>query len=352
MNQIFHRPWLVIRRAAGVSVMCLLGLTALSTTLQAEDVLGLQAATTELSYQLTTAKSDASHASDKFAPAVVQQFALQQVKALGSLQKMDQGWNQAQLDFTPLGPGTHSWLVNAHIDGTSVGYMIITANRTGNLQLSEYGQGEHNPYDLSLLLQSLQRHHLNLEELSHAEDIQLRYASPLLAYWKVEQSGAGTIYIDATNGDTLPNGAVKAIERESRVEHTRPPSPTLSVSVQLQSRTDEVPKIPAFSADPIYVQPDFNPADNLLWITSEAVPVTSLQPLIQQWKNHQAVVFSADERNVLYGGPLPVTGYQIWRMDDGSEQMEYVAIGGHSSVKRFVPIDTLMNDGHFYTFKP
>lgn len=352
MNRIFHKPWLVIRRAAGLGAMCLLGLTTLSTTLQAEDVLGLHAATTELSFQLTTAKSDASHPSDTFAPADVQQFALQQVKALGSLQQMDQGWNQAQLDFTPLGPGTHSWLVNAHIDGTSVGYMIITANRTGNLQLSEYGQGEHHPYDLSLLLQSLQRHNLNLEELSHAEDIQLRYGSPLLAYWKVEQSGVGTIYIDATNGDTLPNGAVKAMERESRVEHTRPPSPTLSMSVQLQSRTDDLSKVSSFSVEPFYVQPDFDPADNLLWITSEAVPVTSLQPLVQQWRDHQAIVFSADDRNVLYGGPLPVTGYQVWRMDNGSEQKEYVAIGGHSSVRRFVPIDTLMKDGHFYTFKP
>lgn len=352
MNRIFHKPWLVIRRAASLGAMCLLGLTTLSTTLQAEDVLGLQAAATELPFQLTTAKSDASHPSDTFAPAAVQQFALQQVKALGSLQQMDQGWNQAQLDFTPLGPGTHSWLVNAHIDGTSVGYMIITANRTGNLQLSEYGQGEHHPYDLSLLLQSLQRHNLNLEELSHAEDIQLRYASPLLAYWKVEQSGVGTIYIDATNGDTLPNGAVKAMERESRVEHTRPPSPTLSMSVQLQSRTDDLSKVSSFSVEPIYVQPDFDPADNLLWITSEAVPVTSLQPLVQQWRDQQAIVFSADDRNVLYGGPLPVTGYQVWRMDNGSEQKEYVAIGGHSSVRRFVPIDTLMKDGHFYTFKP
>lgn len=352
MNRIFHKPWHVIRRVAGVGAMCLLGLTTLSTTLQAEDILSLQATTTELSFQLTTAKSDASHPSDKFAPAAVQQFALQQVKALGSLQKTDQGWNRAQLDFTPLGPGTHSWLVNAHNDGTPVGYMIITANRTGKLQLSEYGQGEHNPYDLSLLQHSLQRHNVNLKNLSYAEDIQLRYASPLLAYWKVEQAGVGTIYIDATNGDTLPNGAVKAMERESRVEHTRPPSPALSVSVQLQSRTDELSKASAFSADPFYVQPDFDPADNLLWITSETVPVTSLQPLIQHWRDHQAIVFSADDRNVLYGGPLPVTGYQVWRMDDGSAQMEYVAIGGHSSVRRFVPIDTLMKDGHFYTFKP
>lgn len=352
MNRIFQRPWLVIRRAAGVGVMCLLGLTTLSTTLQAEDVFDLQAATTELSYQLTTAKSHASLASDTFAPAAVQQFALQQVKALGSFQQMDQGWNRAQLDFTPLGPGTHSWLVNAHIDGTPVGYMIITANRIGKLQLSEYGQGEHNPYDLSLLKQSLQRHNLSLNELSHAEDIQLRYASPLLAYWKVEQSGAGTIYIDATNGDTLPNGAVKALERESPVKYTRSPSPTLSVTVQLQSGTDELPEVAPFSADPINVQPDFDPADNLLWITSEAVPVTNLQPLIQQWKSHQAIVFSADERNVLYGGPLPVTGYQVWRGHDGSEKMEYVAIGGHSSIRRFVPIDTLLNDGYFYTFKP
>lgn len=352
MNRIFRRPWVVIRRASGVCAMCLLGLTTLSTTLQAEDILSLQAANTKLSFQLTTAKSDTSHASDKFAPAAVQQFALQQVKALGSLQQMDQGWNRAQLDFTPLGPGTHSWLVNAHIDGTPVGYMIITANLTGNLILSEYGQGGHNPYDLSLLQQSLQRHNLSLKDLSHAEDIQLRYASPLLAYWKVEQSDADTIYIDATNGDTLPNGKVKDMERESRVEYTRSPSPTLSVSVQLQSGTNELPELSSFSADPINVQPDFDPADNLLWITSEAVPVTSLQPLVQQWRDHQAIVFSADDRNVLYGGPLPVTGYQVWRMDDGSEQMEYVAIGGHSSVRRFVPIDTLMKDGHFYTFKP
>ncbi|MEO2204207.1 hypothetical protein ABGV42_10660 [Paenibacillus pabuli] len=351
MNRNFHRPWHMIRRVAGVSAMCLLGLTTLSTSLQAEDILSLHASTTELSFQLTTARSDDSHLSGKLAPVAVQQFALQQVKALGSLQNTDQGWNSAQLDFSPLGPGTHSWLVNAHIDGSRVGYLIITANLKGKLQLSEYGQGEHNPYDLSLLQQSLQRHHVDLKELSRGGNIQLRYAFPLLAYWQVEQSGADIIYIDATNGDTLPNGVVEAMERKSQDEQTPTLSSTLPVTVQLQSRSAERSNVPSFSADPIYVQPDFDPADNLLWITSKAVPVTSLQPLIQQWTNQQAIVFSADD-NILYGGPLPVSGYQVWRNDDRSEQIEYVAIGGHSSVRRFVPIDTLIEDGHFYIFKP
>ncbi|MFS0869864.1 hypothetical protein [Paenibacillus xylanilyticus] len=351
MKRIFHRRWHGIRRAAGIGTMCLLGLTTLSTSLQAEETLNLhETASDLLSFQLTNARNEASLRSETLAPASVQQFAHQQAMSLGSFEPSSQGWKEAELDFSPLGPGTHSWLVNAHIEGKFIGYMIITANRSGLLQLSEYGQGEQNPYNLSLLHQSLKRHNLNLEELSREVEIHLQYASPLLAYWKVEQSGAAAIYIDATNGDTLPNGVVKALEHDLREEQTR--SSMLPVSVQLHSKIAESSTASSFSANPIHLQPVFDPADNLSWITSKAVPATGLQPLIQQWKKHQHIVFSADDRNVLYGGPLPVSGYQVWQKNNTSEEMEYVAIGGHSSVRRFVPLDTLIEDGHFYTFKP
>ncbi|MGF9695416.1 MULTISPECIES: hypothetical protein [Paenibacillus] len=351
MKRIFHRPWHGIRRAAGIGAMCLLGLTTLSTSLQAEETLSLDETASELlSFQLTNAMTEASLRSGTLAPAAVQQFAHQQTISLGSIQPSNQGWNDAELDFSPLGPGTHSWLVNAHVDGKPIGYMIITADRSGHLHLSEYGQGEENPYNISLLQQSLKRHDLNLEELSRGVDIHLRYASPLLAYWEVEQSGTAAIYIDATNGDTLPNSVVKAHERSSGDEQIR--SSVLPVSAQLRFKMEESSNVSSFTADFIHLQPVFDPADNLSWITSKAIPATSLEPLIKQWKKHQHIVFSADDRNVLYGGPLPVSGYQVWQKHNTSEQMEYVAIGGHSSVRRFVPLDTLIEDGHFYTFKP
>ncbi|KOY13335.1 hypothetical protein [Paenibacillus xylanivorans] len=349
MKRPFHPEWNVLRRITGIAV-CLLCVITLLPLLQAEGA-GIQNASKSLQ-PFTSAKSTAEHHSDTFAPDVVQQFARKQTTVLAT-EHAGNRWDQAQLDFYPLGPGTHSWLVYANVEGSPVGYMIISANDQGHLQLSEYGQGEQRPYNISLLDQTLNKQQLDLQELiSDGGELQLCYAPPLLAYWKVERHDQDAIYIDATNGDTLPIGVLKAMDTDSQ-QSTKRLKSIRSISGQAVVITpDDSSKDASLSVDSMDLQPLFDPADNLLWITSKPVSITGVKTLNQQWKEHKKIVFSADKQNVLYGGPLPVSGYQIWRNDRGSIQNQYVAIGGKTSVRRFVPLQTLLRDGDFYVMKP
>lgn len=349
MKRPFHPVWNVLRRITGIAV-CLLCVMTLLPLLQAEGA-GIQNASRSLQ-PFTSAISTAELHSDTLAPEAVQQFARTQATVLAT-ETGGNRWDHAQLDFYPLGPGTCSWLVYANVEGSPVGYMIISANDQGHLQLSEYGQEEQRPYDISLLNQALDRQQLDLKELiTGGGALQLRYAFPLLAYWKVERPDQDAIYIDATNGDTLPTGVLNVLDTDSQ-QSTKRLKSIRSISGQAVIMTpDDTSKVASTSVDSMDLQPLFDPADNLLWITSKAVSITGVKTLNQQWNEHKKIVFSAEQQNVLYGGPLPVSGYQIWRNDRGTVQNQYVAIGGKTSVRRFVPLQTLLRDGNFYAVKP
>ncbi|MFX3647396.1 MAG: hypothetical protein ACE3K2_26285 [Paenibacillus sp.] len=273
---------------------------------------------------------------EKLAPAAVQRFAEQQAVTLGTA-NAEANWKNADLDFYPLGPGTHSWLVQAALDGKPIGYMIITSTEQGQMLLSEYGQGEQSPYNNELLGQALDRQHMNLEALlAGGGELHLGYALPLLAYWKVEQPNHPALYIDATNGDILPSEFLNLLEADSK---------------QVSASMTDLSTAPSGSVDALHLRPVFDPADNLLWITSTPVAANRAQDVIQHGEN-QEIVFSADDRNVVYGGPLPVSGYQLWHTDQKAESTLYVALGGKTSIQRFVPLSTLQQDGQFYTLNP
>ncbi|WFR61942.1 hypothetical protein P9222_27120 [Paenibacillus amylolyticus] len=272
---------------------------------------------------------------DKLAPASVQRFAELQAVTL-STANAEVHWKNADLDFYPLGPGTHSWLVQAAYEGKPIGYMIITATEQGQMMLSEYGQGEQSPYSNELLGQALDRHHANLETLlAGGGELHLGYALPLLAYWKVEQPNHPALYIDATNGDMLPPQLLNLLEADSK---------------QGSARITHLSSAPMSSVNTLHLRVVFNPADNLLWITSKPVAADRVQDVIQNGKM-QEIVFSADDRNVIYGGPLPVSGYQLWHTDQEAKSILYVALGGKTSIQRFVPLSTLQQDGQFYISK-
>ncbi|MGO4730027.1 hypothetical protein [Paenibacillus sp. 2KB_22] len=294
--------------------------------------------TSSRSFASSTEYSPEHHAfqNDKLVPAAVQRFAEQQAVTLGTA-NAEANWKNADLDFYPLGPGTHSWLVQAALDGKPIGYMIITATEQGHLILSEYGQGEQSPYNNELLGQALDRQHVNLEALlAGGGELHLGYALPLLAYWKVEQPNQPALYIDATNGDVLPSELLKLLEADSR---------------QGSASITNLSTAPSGSVGPLHLRPAFNPADNLLWMTSKPIVANRVQDVIQHEEN-QEIVFSADDRNVVYGGPLPVSGYQLWHTDQKAESILYVALGGKTSIQRFVPLSTLQLDGQFYILKP
>ncbi|KLU53864.1 hypothetical protein EL84_16640 [Paenibacillus sp. VT-400] len=335
MKRFFHTCWNNARKTTYITLGLLscLALFSFWSIANAEEQ-----KTSSLSHASSTEYSPEHHAiqNEKLAPAAVQRFAEQQAVTLGTANG-EVHWKNADLDFYPLGPGLHSWLVQAEFEGKPIGYMIITATEQGQLMLSEYGHGEQSPYNNELLGQTLDRQHVNLEVLlAGGGELHLGYALPLLAYWKVEQPNHPALYIDATNGDVLPSEFLNLLEADSK--HA-------SASITDLSTT------PSLSVDPLHLRPVFNPADNLLWITSKPVAADRAQDVIQHGEN-QEIVFSAGDRNAVYGGPLPVSGYQLWHADQEAESILYVALGGKSSIQRFVPLSTLQQEGHFYLVNP
>ncbi|MDT0122130.1 hypothetical protein Q9R46_05750 [Paenibacillus sp. RRE4] len=276
---------------------------------------------------------------DRLAPASVEQFAQLQVNALGT---SNPDWLVAKLEYYPLGPGNHGWFVHASMQDKPVGYMIISINSQGQLLLSEYGQGEEALYNNELLGQALERQGLDMKILQTAGDkITRRYAAPLLAYWKVARENHPAMYIDASNGDLLPVIQLERIETGSG---------TKSFGLKELQQQLAIPDTTRFHTSPVILQPAFDPLSQLTWLTSEPLQPSQVKQQLQQ--NHrEALVFSAEEWNLFYGGPLPVSGYQIWSVA-GSMSDPYVGLGGLNSTQRFISLNKLLNDGHFYKINP
>lgn len=272
------------------------------------------------------------------APASVEQFAQQQVNALGT---SNPDWLAAKLEYYPLGPGNHGWFVHASIQDKPIGYMIISINPQGQLLLSEYGQGEQSLYNNELLGQALERHHMDVKTLQTAGGkLTLRYAPPLLAYWKVERVNQPAMYIDASNGDLLPSDRLELIETGSE---------TKIFDLKELHQQIVIPDATKLLTEPAILQAAFDPSFQLTWLTSEPLQPSQVKQQLQQ-NHNEALIFSAEERNLFYGGPLPVSGYQKWS-NAGSTFDIYVGLGGFNSTQRFIPLNKLLNDGHFYSSK-
>lgn len=120
-------------------------------------------------------------------------------------------WKEARTDYYPLGPGTHSWLVNIMDGGQRIGYLIVSATEQGGYMLSEYGTGTSGlPYSLTDLRQFLVQEELISSDYSGKLELTALYAS-LLPVWKLTLDHTD-IYINASVPQVLPWGSDKAEE--------------------------------------------------------------------------------------------------------------------------------------------
>lgn len=290
------------------------------------------------------------------APESVQQFARDQARVLGAGSPESSNiWGRAELRFFPLGPGTHGWLVHAYVDDAALGYMIIVASEQGDLVLSEYGEGKEPLYSLSLLKNALRRQQLDPQVVTAGGgSIELRYMPPMLAYWSVKQKNADSLYIDAAGGDLLPFEVMQAAEQRLA---TSDPHSFWNLSFKEKQHIVNSPDAKlldtsGFTVDRLHAVPLFDPVEQLSWITSPAIPMEDTEDLFRLWGQGKSIVFSAGERNMYYGGPLPIGGIQVWTSLSGGTKMAYAAIGGSSTIQRRVPLQTLIHGGHFYMFDP
>lgn len=278
------------------------------------------------------------------APSVVMRAAEAAVRTLGK-QAAFKDWTAGQLQFYPLGPGTHSWLVHVNQKNRVIGYMIFTQQQDGTYLLNEYGAGDQIPYSMNTLDRALERIAIAEPErgiaLRQQSAIEAYYAAPMTAYWAVRSGSQDELlYIDAFSGEELPlqangyspNSIMKPESRTAAIELASP----------LTDAADA-----AFST----ATADLSPYEHLGWLTSTPLPIRNNQQLEQALAS-SPLVYSATGANYAYGGPLTLSGLQRWKTVPAADThtTTYVRVTGSSEAIRYVPAARLLETGSFYTF--
>ncbi|MGQ3478851.1 hypothetical protein [Paenibacillus sp. TY11] len=266
-------------------------------------------------------------------PADVKRTADDTVHSLSS-QPPFASWKDAELSYHPLGPGTHSWLVQVNRAGEYIGYLIIGSDSNGAYQLNEYGNGPGGPYSMDVLRQSLES--FTETELSSIDKLQITpmYEEPLLAYWLVRSSTGSEICIDAVTGDPLPTEVADGSWKH-KFHNNAISSPDTFLKIQAQAVT--------VSSDP------FDPYDDLGWLQpKQKLSIHNTDQFTDTLRISPRIIFSATSINFAFGGPLSISGYQSWISPDHPSHPILYALTYHNGLSRFVPLRQLLSAGEFY----
>lgn len=272
-------------------------------------------------------------AQEQGVPTDVKQVSADMVQSLSTQPPFTQ-WKDAELSYHPLGPGTHSWLVQVNRAGEYIGYLIIGADHNGAYQLNEYGNGPGGPYSMNLLRQSLKS--LTETELSSIDKLQITpmYEEPLLAYWLVRSSTGSEVCIDAFTGDPLP-AEVADGSWKNKLHSSTIPLPALSLKAEPQAIT--------LSAEP------FDPYDDLSWLLpKQKLSIHNVNQFTNTLSESSRIVFSTTGINFAFGGPLAINGYQSWNPSHDLSHPIMYAVTCRTGLSRFVPLDRLLSGGEFY----
>lgn len=235
-------------------------------------------------------------------------------------------WKLASLHISPIGPGTHSWLVLVKQSENTVGYLVVHAVEQGGYQLGEYGTGSSPLFDDQTLTRSLKQ----LELLQPAAKTEALYVNPLLAAWKVT-SGQDTYYTDAASGEVLP------VQSKG----------WLAASSLANLKAEQMQITENASLLKYVTLPSFDPFAKLPWLTKAPLPLnnSSYSTLFVKINSKEQLRYTAE----LFDGQMlyvwSVVGYNKW--DTGQI---YVALeaGEDGSDRRYIPLLLLIEQGHFY----
>ncbi|MGM1019848.1 MAG: hypothetical protein ACQEXV_04740 [Bacillota bacterium] len=291
-----------------------------------------------VSPSLSPGNSSASPpAQEQGVPTDVKRVSSDTVQSLSAQPSFAQ-WKDAELSYHPLGPGTHSWLVQVNRGGEYIGYLIIGADHNGAYQLNEYGNGPGGPYSMNLLRQSLKS--LTETDLSSIDKLQITpmYEEPLLAYWRVRSSTGSEVCIDAFTGDPLP-AEVATGSWKNKLHSSTNSSSSSSAALSLKAGAQAI----TLSAEP------FDPYDDLSWLLpKQKLSIHNVNQFTNTLNESSRIVFSATSINFAFGGPLAINGYQSWNPSpDLSHPIMYAATC-RTGLSRFVPLDRLLSGGEFY----
>lgn len=280
-----------------------------------------------------------SHEAAARVPGSVKNFAENTVSQL-SVHAPFTTWDEAELAFTPLGPGTHGWLVTITENGLPQGYMIISASEDGHYVLSEYGIGPTLPYSQASLNERLAAEGLLQGGTDLPAGISVRKLYDGSPVWQVELPGKKPLYYSALNNELLPDQLPLARGTTPAASH---PS---------HSKREIVSTAGAWISDtPSTISiVDDNPYDNLLWLTSAPLKARNSTDLLHLLEKRSSLIFRSTAQNAAFGSPLHLNGWQSWSSgDNGNPSAIYVSIPVRNvETLRFLPASRLLDEGKFY----
>lgn len=254
-------------------------------------------------------------------------------------------WQDASLDYTPLGPGTHSWLITIDDGVKPLGYLIITSDDLGGYILSEYGIGSELPYSLAPLKNTLasagilntgqQKDSTTLDSLPQGSKLEAQYNS-ITPYWKVTLKGKAPVYVHAVTNDIVPSAANKAPfpSRKTNIKS--------SVLSSLESLT---------SSSVINTQGEQDPYSNLKWLTNPVLSVKNGNDFIRLLRSdsRKSLIFTTKDQNAAFGAPFNLTGWQTWSPKDklGAKIIYVMIPQRNTDLIRFIPAQNLIGLGKF-----
>ncbi|QHT61947.1 hypothetical protein GXP70_19480 [Paenibacillus lycopersici] len=246
-----------------------------------------------------------------------------------------QAWKSAAKTVSPLGPGTHGWLVTFTAAGKPAGYMIVNATPEGGYQLGEYGVGSHPAFDPNTMYNALIRQGLieNYSEIAkkplHLERL---YHSPMLAAWKWKTAAGETYFLDAWTGEALP------VTEEDWLAQTK------LLDTAKSTTTNKTTALPGpYTLDAVRTNQAFDPYERMPWLTNAPLSRSQLAGLTEMLDKLSQIRYTAELFNstVLY--VLPAVGYHRW-----NDSRLFVAFDQSFPGTRYISFDHLNREGRFY----
>lgn len=235
-------------------------------------------------------------------------------------------WLNAEMILSPLGPGTHSWLVLLKQTDKIVGYLVIHAAQDGGFRLGEYGTGSSPLFNE----QSLQLSLLQLELINPPNRIERVYQNPLHAAWRITSKHA-SYYRDAVTGEELPAAIIK--DWESNVSSKKWNRHGLSASHAF---------LTTFG-----LMASFDPYGRMPWLTKSPLAIVKddYSSIIGTINQHKEIRYTIVSLNGELRRSWSVIGYDLWEGDQ-----LYLALDSDddNADRRYVPAKLLVDQGLFY----
>lgn len=275
-------------------------------------------------------------------------------------------WACAETERFPLGPDMHDWFVRIIDSQKQIGYMILQADAKDHLKLAEYGLGEQQPFEESILQQTLsdRLQHADLQgNRSRLTSIYPYRLAPLLTVWRVEWDNGEMEWMDAQSGEYLPlseqyaphpsknslrDGALSGMLSSSITVHTKCAQSIVS------SQSDEA-NFPAYGCElamSSHLIPPFDPYDNIAWMAS-LQPFNKNKFIPQDYQSKKWIY--VQHINDLANQSFSYIGIQKWspiknkRMSSENIQDELYVIVGSQDTKtiRWLPSADALQSGFF-----